>query len=156
MRFRAYSILVLMASIAASAIAERAHATLGEREESIETVRRKFSAVNRGSVSREAYSIREVASEGLAIREYATRDGMVFAIAWKGINHPDLTEMMGTYFSDYKQASEKRSKVRGRHPHSTVHGQNVIVEKFGHMRANRGRAYVPSLMPEGVSVNEIQ
>jgi hypothetical protein len=33
---------------------------------------------------------------------------------------------------------------------------NVVVEKWGHMRNLQGRAYAPALMPQGVSVDEIR
>ena len=37
-----------------------------------------------------------------------------------------------------------------------VETNRIVVEKWGHMRNLQGRAYVPALIPAGVSIDEIK
>jgi hypothetical protein len=131
-------------------------ATLGDKDDSVETDRKAFAAIRNPSTAHENYTVHEIASDGMTIREYAAADGTIFAIAWKGISHPDLSSIMGDYFSDYQKTSKNLAKQKGHRPHAIVRSPSVVVEKFGHMRAAQGKAYVLALLPEGVSANDIQ
>jgi hypothetical protein len=148
--------LLVLATFALILHTPDARATLGEKDDSVEADRKVFVAARRASVPRQSYTVHEIASEGITIREYAAPDGTVYGLAWNGLVHPDLSSIMGSYFADFKNASQRAIKVRGRRPMSVVQGSKVIVEKSGHMRGSRGRAYVPSLVPAGVNTDEIQ
>lgn len=133
----------------------RAEATLGESADSIATDRRALSAARGLTTAGPGYTVQEVTSEATTVREYVSPGGVVFAIAWNGQMHPDLTALLGSYGAEYKQALEKTPRKKGVR-HQQVQGTKVIVEKWGHMRNLQGRAYVPTLVPPGVSIDEIR
>jgi hypothetical protein len=87
------------------------------------------------------------------LREYVSNTGSVFAVSWVSPMRPDLKQLMGSYFEQYSQAIQ--AKVRRRGP-VIVHSPGLVVESAGHMRGFVGHAYIPSLLPEGVTANDIQ
>lgn len=134
---------------------QRAQATLGESVNSVESDRKAFSAVQHASMTRNGYTVQEFKSEANVVREYITPSGVVFAIAWNGLSHPDLTSLLGTYVGEYQQALRQTPSQKGKR-HLQVKANRVIVEKWGHMRNLQGRAYLPALIPSGVSIDEIK
>ena len=89
------------------------------------------------------------------VREYVSSAGIVFGIAWNGLVYPDLTQLLGPYNDEYQKAMGQAKRQPGRR-HARVKSNDVIVEKWGHMRNLQGRAYAPGLVPQGVSVDEIK
>jgi hypothetical protein len=130
-------------------------ATLGEKATSIAKDRKALSAVKRGTTAYEKYSVQEMASDASTVREYVNADGIVFAVAWNGMSHPNLTSLLGSYANDYSAAKRQQPRKHGQ-KRSMVQGEKVVVETGGHMRDLRGRAYLPSLLPEGVNLYEIK
>ncbi len=90
---------------------------------------------------------------GTVVNEYVSADGTVFAISWRGPRPPDLSQMLGSYFSDYQTALAQTRQMRRQ---LRVDTRSVVVQTGGHMRDLWGRAFVPSLMPSGVSTEEIR
>jgi hypothetical protein len=104
-----------------------------------------------------AFSVKEIVSNSVPVREYLNRDGTVFGMAWKGRNHPDFASILGTYYAEYQELNARHdSGPRMRGGRRNLQGSHLIVEKFGHMGALKGRAYIPALIPAGVSTNEIK
>ena len=89
------------------------------------------------------------------MREFLTPAGTVFAVAWNGLVHPDLTTLLGAYDAEYRDARLQTPRMHGQKS-TRVQGSRVVVETWGHMRNLCGRAYLPALLPTGVNVNEIQ
>ncbi len=54
-----------------------------------------------------------------------------------------------------KVARKKAARTFGR-KRQQLTTDNIVVEKWGHMRNLQGRAYVPGLVPAGVSIDEIK
>jgi hypothetical protein len=136
-------------------------ATLGETSDSIETDRKAFALSRHTQVTHESYTVHEISDDGMTLREYVSTGGLVFGLAWKGVTHPDLSPLLGSYNADYKAASMRSQTPRARSAtghkvSSQIKGSSVVVEKSGHMRALQGKAYVPALLPEGVTADEIQ
>ena len=94
-------------------------------------------------------------SDANTIREFVDNQGVIFAIAWQGLDPPDLSVILGSYYSGYQAADKATPKKHGRRNRS-VKRENLIVETWGAMRTLHGRAYDPSLIPAGVSLNEIK
>lgn len=136
-------------------IVPRAGATLGGAADSVTTDRKALSAVRRTTTVGPGYTVQEITSDATTVREYVSRDGIVFAIAWNGLIHPDLTILLGSYAGEYRQATQKTPRQMGQRRRE-VRGNRVIVEKWGHMRNLQGRAYVPALVPSGVTIDEIK
>jgi hypothetical protein len=139
----------------ALATVQRAQATLGESVASVESDRKAFSAVRHTTLTRNGYTVQELKSDANVVREYISSSGVVFAIAWNGLSHPDLTTLLGTYVGEYQQALQQTASHKGKR-YLQVKANRIVVEKWGHMRNLQGRAYIPTLIPSGVSINEIK
>ncbi|QEM70089.1 DUF2844 domain-containing protein [Geobacter sp. FeAm09] len=140
---------------AAFTMAQRAEATLGGTADSVTTDRAALSAARRATTVLPNYTVQEIVSDAVRIREYVSSAGVVFAISWDGLIHPDLTTLLGSYASEYRQAEHDTPRHMGVRRRE-VRGSQVVVEKWGHMRNLRGRAYAPALVPAGVSLDELK
>ena len=156
MKTRIFSRLLLGLSIVLTVFAaQQAQAALGESVDSVASDQKAISAVRRAMKTSTGYTVHEIKSETITVREYVSPSGVVFGIAWNGLTHPDLTPLLGSYFSEYQKAMTHDHRQPGRR-HVTVKTDSVVVEKWGHMRNLQGRAYAPVLIPQGVSVDEIK
>jgi hypothetical protein len=103
----------------------------------------------------EPYSVHTVESGGNSVREYLSSDGTVFAVAWEGLSSPDLSQLFGDYYVEYAETLKKERKRKGRAPRE-IQASHIVVRHFGHMHAVRGVAYIPSLIPAGITPDEIK
>jgi len=144
--------LIVLAAISTAHVAD---AALGESADSIASDRKSLSAVRGAVTVLNNYTIQTIESDSATVREYISPSGVVFGIAWNGLVHPDLAQLLGSYVDEYQKALHEVKHKPGRR-HAQVKTGNIVVEKWGHMRNLRGRAYVPSLIPAGVTVDEIK
>ena len=101
-----------------------------------------------------AYTVEQISTPtGVTVNEYLSPNGTVFAVSWRGPRPPDLSQLLGPYFAEYQTAAASPHAQRG---HLFIQTQTLVAESGGHMRDLRGRAYVPALLPPGVSADEIQ
>jgi hypothetical protein len=101
-----------------------------------------------------SYTVHELtAPTGTTVREYVSPAGKVFGVAWRGPYLPDFRQILGDYFAPVMQAPRKQRQGRGP---LEIRQPNVVFQSSGHMRAFFGRAYVPDLLPKGVSADIIQ
>ncbi len=91
--------------------------------------------------------------QGATVTEYANAAGTVFAITWRGPFKPDLQQLLGQYFAPFQQGAPRAGLGLTA---SVVHGDNIVVHSFGHMRNFYGVAWVPSLLPAGFDVAGLQ
>ncbi|MFI5298147.1 MAG: DUF2844 domain-containing protein [Polyangiales bacterium] len=84
---------------------------------------------------------------GMIVHQYVSSAGLVYAIAWRGPQMPDLRELLGAYFPRLSKAA---ALPGGGHHRVTMALDDLIVESSGHRRSFSGRAWVPSLVPSGV------
>jgi hypothetical protein len=154
LRFR-LTLLCLLVAVSSSYGVARA--TLGEPAETVAKDTKAFSGVARKAVDRSNYRLQEIASgtTSTMIREYVSASGVVFAVAWNGLVHPDLKVLLGSYHGDYQKALARQPRQPGRRG-LIVTSNRLVVETWGHMRNLQGRAYLPALLPEGVNVDEIR
>ena len=147
--------ICILISAAVLASAQRVHATLGEPAASIESDRHVISAVQRAKTVHDSFTVQEIESGSTTVREYISPSGVVFGVAWNGLMRPDLTQLLGPYSDEYHEALRRVPRNRGR-SRLQVKTSRVVVQQWGHMRNLQGRAYVPSLIPAGVSVDDIK
>ncbi len=144
---------VLIVSFA-TMIPARALAELGGDLNSVERDRARMKA----SVAVRPmgpYTIHEMTSDsGSTVREFATPEGKIFAVAWQGPFHPDYQQLLGLYFAQLQQATGQRRLTR-RAP-VMIETPGFVFQSFGHFRDLAGRAYVPQMLPPGVAVEEIR
>jgi Protein of unknown function (DUF2844) len=149
--------LCLAAALLGSMVAgtRNARATLGEPADSTGADRKALSAVRGPTTSGAGYTVQEMRTDAYTVREYVSPSGIVFGIAWNGLAYPDLTPLLGSFAGTYEDALRRTDRAPGRR-RLAVRAGRVVVEKWGHMRNLQGRAYVPDLIPEGVTVDEIR
>jgi uncharacterized protein DUF2844 len=148
--------LALLAALLLPALwcaAPPARAALGDTAASVssDTARLKASLRVVGGAS---YSVHELTTaEGTAVREYVTPAGSVFAVAWRGPFKPELRVLLGAYFDLYVSAPRSAGSTRTQ---LAIDQPALMVRAGGHMRAFAGVAWVPALVPAGVSPGELQ
>lgn len=132
----------------------RAWGVLGEPVSTVETDRMALAG-QLSIIPAQLYTIQEITTSELVVREYVSRD-TVFAVAWRGKRPPNLVSFLGAYFQEYQEvaaAASNRPRMRGM---TRIQGPRVVVEAGGHPGDIRGRAYIPSLLPSGVTKEMIQ
>jgi Protein of unknown function (DUF2844) len=103
-----------------------------------------------------AYTLHQIqAPNGIAVREYMSQAGTVFAVTWSGPWPPDLKQLLGAHFNDY-QVAMQTSHRRAAHGPATFQQSNLIVQLGGHARAFSGRAYLVDQLPAGVALESIR
>ncbi len=86
---------------------------------------------------------------------FASANGVVFAVAWRGPVLPDLNELFGNYFKSFRVESE-RIRASGRRASTlNVDFEGLLVQSSGRMRDFFGYAFVPTLVPQGVVINDL-
>ena len=144
---------LVAAAMAGQLACQPARATLGEDASTTENDRAHMKAQLR-TTSIAGYAVHEIQSPtGTVVREYINDAGKVFAVAWEGPLLPDFRQTLGRYFPEY--SSEASSPRVGRR-HLAIDHSDFVVRSSGHMRAFRGIAYVPSMLPANFSADEIK
>lgn len=95
-------------------------------------------------------------ANGTTVREYVSAAGAVFGIAWSGPIMPNLSVLLGTYFTQFDSA---RVALRTDHPGRgplNLELPGLVVRSGGHMGAFSGQAYLPQSLPAGVTAADIQ
>ncbi len=142
-----------------------ASAALGETADSIAADAASFAASATTSVAHPAlnapaltaYTVEQITTaSGIAVNEYVGPDRKVFAVTWRGRRPPDLSILLGPYFTQYQDAANTGGLTAHGLHHASVRGSDVLVETAGHMRDMRGRALLPAMLPRGVEQSEIR
>jgi hypothetical protein len=139
-----------------------ASAALGGDMESVQADQAAMGASQQGSAATEHisaatenYTVYELQTPaGITVREYLSLSGTVFAIAWQGPVLPNLSQLLGAYFSKYTEAATDARHTG--HGHLNIQLPDLVVESNGRVRAFFGRAYLPNGLPQGVVVSDIQ
>ncbi|MGH9643366.1 MAG: DUF2844 domain-containing protein [Terriglobales bacterium] len=147
---------ILCGVLAILAVPFPVSASLGGDASSVQADVAKMQASLRTSSS-DSYTVHEMhAPTGVAVKEFVSPAGKVFAVTWKGPFHPDLRQLLGTYYDQYVQAVQaQRAHRRGRGP-LFIQTPGLVVQVSGHMRSFQGKAYIPQMIPAGIRVEDIQ
>ena len=124
-----------------------AFATLGEREESITSKATKMAF--------QLYTRHESAVPKIAVREFADRNGKIFAVTWRGKTHPDLSKLLGAHLAEFESALTAARKVRRGHSPIEIETGNIHVEMGGSGRLFYGRIWLIDQIPGRVNTGEI-
>jgi hypothetical protein len=138
-------------------IASPAFAGLGEDVSSVQADQAYVHGLLK-STQMQAYTVHEIqAPTGTVVREYVSpTTGKVFAVAWQGPWPPDMRQILASYFEQFQQAAQARaSSHAGRRP-LAIEQPGLVVHAGGHMRSFAGHAYIPTMLPQGVSAEAIQ
>jgi hypothetical protein len=136
-------------------LARLAFGSLGGDLNSVMTDQIHFQGSVKTTETSSFFMVHEIHPQtGIVIREYVSPAGKVFAISWHGPWMPDMHQLLGSYFQQYSdgvkaQAAPGRRFIRIAQP-------DFVFQHGGHMRSYVGRAYLPQLLPAGVTVEDIQ
>ena len=133
-----------------------AFATLGGDEASIELDRAQMKATLT-TTRTETYTLEEIQHpNGTMVREYLSPAGKVFGVTWRGPFIPDMSQLLGTYLPQYSEGvREHHAAGPGRRP-LNIQKPTLVVQTSGHMRSFAGKAYDPTLLPQGVTASDIR
>ena len=135
-------------------LASPAWAVLGDSAASVLNDQARMKGTLR-STDMKTYVMHEItAPAGSIVREYVSPAGVVFGVAWEGQFPPDLQQLLGPYYEQARQA-ERQQERHGRAPIS-IETPGLVVQQTGHPRSFHGQAYVPQLIPQGVTSSDIR
>lgn len=145
------AILILMLMTALPAFA-----ALGEPASSVQADRAHMQGTLR-TTQTQNYTVHEIhAATGTVVREYVSTSGKVFAVAWQGPWPPDMRQILGASFEQYHQAAQAQANSRPVRRTLRIEQPGLVVHSGGHMRSFAGQAYIPEMLPQGVSAEEIR
>ncbi len=155
---RGSALAAALAGIAAAAACAPAWAMLGESGASVDTdVQAMHGALASTQVAAQNMSITVKTlslPSGTSVKEYIASSGKVVAVSWRGPRPPNLTQLLGSYYADYQTALAARQP--GQHNrHLLLNSGRMVFESGGHMRDLHGSAYLPALLPQGVSAGDL-
>ena len=105
--------------------------------------------------SRANYSVHEMTTPaGTVVREYVGPAGIVFAVTWHGPFNPNLEQLFGNYYPQYLTASTIYPSHN--HRQQVINEPGLVVQRSGRMRAFSGRAWIPSMLPQNVTIADIK
>ena len=95
-------------------------------------------------------------ADGSSIREFVTPAGVVFAVAWSTRFKPDLASLLGAQASGYSAAAAEAMRTPGIKRQAVLQRGDLVVHSSTHLNVFVGKAYLRSLVPEGMSVDEVR
>ena len=127
-----------------------AQAVLGEGVASIYQAQQSLASTLRVDSGAQYSVYTHTLPNGTVVREYLSRQDVVFALVWQGPAWPDFELMLGRFYDRFAIYSKQRRA--GQVPTDT----GLVVETGGLMGALRGRIYLPAQLPEGVTPGEVK
>jgi predicted lipoprotein len=102
------------------------------------------------------YTAHEVTlATGTVVREFATTDGTVFAVVWRGPVLPDLKSQLGSYAAIFENEAAQ-ARLNGKRGGSIAVNLDGLVMSSGvRMRAFFGHAYLPALVPANLNIQDV-
>jgi len=98
----------------------------------------------------DGYSVSKVVLvSGTIVREYISPANTVFGVGWEGPTMPDLRQLLGS------SSSQLAAIVADGGRALNMATGDFVLHSGGHMRSFRGNAYIPSLVPAGVTPDAI-
>ncbi len=150
MRSRKVAAAMMLASVALTSAA----AELGGGRHGLEADRAHLAATMASTTVATHQLHTLTLANGDVVREFATADGTVFAVAWDGPARPDLRQLLGPAF-DILQADVSASRRRPRQALTMVH-DDVVIRSAGHPGAFHGYAFLPHLVPPGFVADALE
>lgn len=150
------TLLVLAAALVTLGLPLSVQASLGGDAASVRSDQTHLQSTTR-TTANSAYTVHELkAPTGVIVREYVSSAGRVFAVSWQGPVRPDLQQLLGAYFQTFVQAVHSQKPSRLRRAPLVIRQPGFVFEMGGHMRWIVGRAYIPSMVPANVPMEDIR
>jgi hypothetical protein len=153
---RARALLQVLAACIAVVPGASALAALGGDTASVAADRIAFAAQLRSTATLQ-YDVHEIDSGAQTVREYVTRQGQVFAVTWQGALQPNLRQLLGQYFPRFQSAAAAaHQQSPGQHRQFQLTQPDLVILSSGRLRNFHGIAYLPTLMPAGVTTDQLR
>ncbi len=127
---------------------------IGACAHSAEADRKVMAAVQAANTVRDGYTVKEIHFGAAMMREYIAPTGVVFGIDWKGMIHPEVTQLLGSftgaYLDDLLRIPDQPRRLK-----VDVEPEEIVVKTWGRPGDVHGRAYVRDLAPQGVRVDRM-
>jgi len=138
--------------------AARAAATLGEPAATVDADRALLKGDHRVVQSQAArFQLHTITlADGSAIREYVAPNGIVFAVAWSTRLKPRLETLLGSHAPAYAAAASAALATPGVRHAASLGSGDLVVRAGAHLNAHAGLAYLKSLVPDGVRIDELR
>ena len=116
------------------------------------------SATQASASANAAYSENVVTLDsGTVVHEFvATATNTVFAVSWKGPRLPNFNDILGTYATRYLNPMGSDVVQSRGLTQRGLQASDLVVQSFGRLGQFSGFAYLPSAVPAGVSLSELQ
>ena len=150
--------MLLQGLVACIALAgsSAAFAALGGDAGSVAIDRVAFAAQLRTTATLQ-YDVHEISSGAQTVHEYVSRQGQVFAVTWQGAVRPNMRQLLGEYFGRFQSAAVVAHQQNpGQHRQFHLARPDLVIVSSGRLRNFRGIAYLPTLMPAGVTADQLQ
>ncbi len=143
---------------AASLVAPVARAALGGDASTIRDDEMRVNGTPRQATAlRAQIQTHEIAmADGSSIREFVLPSGIVFAVAWSTRFKPNLEALLGAHAADYSAAATEAMRTPGIKRHVVLQRGDLVVSSTAHLNVYAGRAYLRSLVPQGIHVDELR
>lgn len=135
-------------------IPNSAFAGLGDKESAIDSDAKAMGATHNTTSTPSGLRFHELKTSTLTVKEFVGTDGTVFAVTWRGNRPPELSQVLSTYYDEFRMAEATQTRGPGRRS-SLVQTSKVVVSRGGHMRDIHGTAYLPDHLPPGVKVGDL-
>jgi|APCry1669189034_1035192.scaffolds.fasta_scaffold05507_3 hypothetical protein len=86
---------------------------------------------------------------GTVIQEYASANGVIFALSWSGPELPNLQAILGNHFKDYLTGIKQS---RGAF---SINTESIAIQSAGMMGAFQGFALLPKQAPVGFTIQNL-
>jgi hypothetical protein len=105
----------------------------------------------------QAYTLQEIKTPaGAIVHEFVSAEGRVFAVAWHGPSVPPMQQILGSYIQQYSAGVQAHHAGHvGRSP-LNIQEPGLVVQSSGHPRGYFGKAYIPGMLPAGVTPDQIR
>jgi hypothetical protein len=135
-----------------------AEAALGEGSDSIQRDQMRMAAGIRRQATALRYQVHTLSTaDGSSIHEYLTPGGRVFAVTWHTRFKPDFEKLLGVHHLTYVGLAREAAAARpGIQRHLNLRRGDLVVRSQGFLNTFFGSAYLQSLLPEGVTPDEIR
>jgi len=145
------TILAVLLALGAGSVP--AWAALGSDASSI-SADRSFLRGARSKVGLPGYELDQITTpDGSVVREYVSPQGKVFGVSWQGHSLPNLQQLLGAYSAELERGQRTRVITRRA---VVVQSNDFVFFSMGHARFFRGRAYVPSLVPNNITAEVVR
>lgn len=149
--FKSRTILYLLLIL----IPKYSFAALGDAPLIVENDVKNFASEPATETLNDNYKVYEFKTTQYILKQYTTTDGTVFAVSWRGDKIPNLKNVLGKYYDEFKNAELNGQINREPRRSLNIKTEKLIFNMSGHIHNKKGSAYDPKLVPSTFKMENI-